>query len=222
MLVSIGIVHSTTSASRICFVGDTPAKIGVFTLRSSRSLDILSVLFSLFGQRFQVLKSSFQVEWEAHRIDRFPVVFITLCVENAARIRIQYIVPLPDISRRLRKQFLAWHYHGDTFASIHCLFSLSDVLRSLTTGFHRQSFEIPTSQVTLKWPTWLKKKEFWRTRPDCYARSCFLIVLPSRNTVCDTTCKEPRRVTHAMLSQPAWLSSKNCILTKLIPISLFR
>jgi len=56
MLVSIGIVYST-SASRICFVGDTPAKIGVLTLRSSRRLDILSVLFSLFTQRFQVLKS---------------------------------------------------------------------------------------------------------------------------------------------------------------------
>jgi len=51
MLVSIGIVHST-SALRICFVGDTPAKIGVLTLRSSRNLDILSVLFSLFTQHF--------------------------------------------------------------------------------------------------------------------------------------------------------------------------
>jgi len=56
MIVSIGIVYST-SALRICFVGDTPAKIGVLTLRSSRRLDILSVLFSLLTQRFQVLKS---------------------------------------------------------------------------------------------------------------------------------------------------------------------
>jgi len=56
MLVSIGIIYST-SASRICFAGDAPAKIGVPTLRSSRRLDILSVLFSLLTQRFQVLKS---------------------------------------------------------------------------------------------------------------------------------------------------------------------
>jgi len=56
MLVSIGIVYST-SASRICFVGDTPAKIGALTLRSSRRLDILSVLFLLLTRRFQVLKS---------------------------------------------------------------------------------------------------------------------------------------------------------------------
>jgi len=56
MFVSIGIVYST-SASRICFVGDAPAKIAVLTLRSSRRLDILSVLFSLLAQRFQDLMS---------------------------------------------------------------------------------------------------------------------------------------------------------------------
>jgi len=59
MLASIGIVYST-SASRICFVGDAPAKTGALTLRSSRRLDVLSVLFSLLARRFQVLKSFLQ------------------------------------------------------------------------------------------------------------------------------------------------------------------
>jgi len=45
MLASIGIVRST-SASGIYFVGDVPAKTGVPTLQSSKSSDILSVLFS--------------------------------------------------------------------------------------------------------------------------------------------------------------------------------
>jgi len=57
-------------------------------------------------------------------------------VENTARIRIQYIVPLPDILHTLRKQFLIGYYHGDTFKGFHYLVSSSDISRSLTTGFH--------------------------------------------------------------------------------------
>ena len=78
MLVSIGIVYST-SASRICFVGDTPAKIGVPTLRSSRSSDILSVLFSLFTQRFQVLKSFYQ-EVLSNRVKGISHWLFSYCV----------------------------------------------------------------------------------------------------------------------------------------------
>jgi len=51
-------------------------------------------------------------------------------------MRIQHIVPLPDISHTLRKQFLAGYYHSGAFESFHYLFSSSDILRSLTTGFH--------------------------------------------------------------------------------------
>jgi len=140
VLVSIGIVRST-SASRICFVGDTPAKMGAPTLRSFRSPDVLSMLFSLFVQRFQVLKSfhkevlSSRVRGRSQRLF-FPIVFVTLCVRNTARMRAQHIVPLPDISHALRKQFLAGHHHSDTFTGFHCLFSSSDVLRGSTAGLH--------------------------------------------------------------------------------------
>jgi len=95
MLVSIGIVYST-SASRICFVGDAPAKTGALTLRSSRRLDILSVLFSLLARRFQVLKSfpqgvlSSEVR-EMHCGDCFPLCLLHFvremrlgCVHNAS------------------------------------------------------------------------------------------------------------------------------------------
>jgi len=46
-------------------------------------------------------------------------VFIALVVENTARIRVQHIVPLPDILHTLRKQFLVGYYHGDTFTGFH-------------------------------------------------------------------------------------------------------
>jgi len=66
----------------------------------------------------------------------FLLCSLHFCVENAARIRIQYIVPLPDILHTLRKQFLAEYYNGDTFTGFHYLFSSSDILWNLTTGFH--------------------------------------------------------------------------------------
>jgi len=70
---------------------------------------------------------------------------------NAARICIQYIVPLPDTSHTLRKQFLIGYQHGDTFTSFNYLFSSSDILWGFNYWFPiRQRFEIPTSQVTLK------------------------------------------------------------------------
>jgi len=135
-----------------------------------------------------------------------------------------------------------WYFHE---------FSLLVFIRWYFTEFNywflfHQLFETPTSQVTLKWLTWSliltrrlswislagddvfqwpkapKKKEFWCTVLNCPTRSMILTVLPSRNTVCDTTCTEPRRVMHATLSQPARLLSKNSILTKFISISLFR
>ena len=104
-------------------MGDQPAKIGVPTLRSSRSPDILSVLFSLFTQRFQVLKSFCQ-EVLSNRVKGIPHRLFSYCVyytrcENTARIRVQYIVPLPDILHTLRKQFLVGYYYGDTFTGFH-------------------------------------------------------------------------------------------------------
>jgi len=135
-------------------VGDTPAKIGVPTLRSSRSSDIYPCCFrclhNVFKSSSRSIKKSFQVEWEVCRIDCFPIVFITLCVGNTARIRIRYIVPLPDISHTLRKQFLAGYYHHDTFTSFHYLFSSGDILRSLTTGFYFTSY---LKLRPLKWPS---------------------------------------------------------------------
>jgi len=140
MLVSIGIVRST-SASGICFVGDTPAIIGVLTLQSSRSSDMLSVLISSVNTMISSspscnFKKSFQVEWEVKRIGCF-CVFITLCAKNMAWICVQCSVPLLDILHTLQKQFLVGYHHGDTFTGFHYWFSL------------RQK----TKNQPLKWPS---------------------------------------------------------------------
>jgi len=101
-------------------VGDTPAKIGVLTLLSSRSSDILSELMSFVNTMTSSspscpFKKSFQVKREVKHIGCFCIVFITLCVKNMAPIRIQHIVSLSDMSHTSRKQFLAGCYHDDTF-----------------------------------------------------------------------------------------------------------
>jgi len=63
----------------------------------------------------------------------------------------QYSMTLPDILRRLRKQFLAGHYHGDAFTGFHYLFSPSDIFTGFNYSYSlRQKIENPTSQVTLK------------------------------------------------------------------------
>jgi len=226
MLVSIGIVHST-SALRICFVGDTPAKIGVSTLRSSRSLDILSVLFSLFTQRFQVLKSSCQ-EVLSSRVRGMSHWLLSCCVccilcgkcgSDTHPMHRSIAGHFTQITKTVSRWMLPRWY----FREYPLLVAIQWHFTEFNYWFSsRQLFDIPTSQVTLKWPTWLKKKEFWRALLDCHARSEILTALPSRNTVCDTACTEPRRVTHATLSQSALLSLKNSILTKFISISLFR
>jgi len=81
-------------------------------------------------------RSPFKLSERYVALTVFLLCLLHFCVENAAQIRIQYIVPLPDISHTLRKQFLAGYYHGDTFTGFHYLFSSGDILRSLTTGFH--------------------------------------------------------------------------------------
>jgi len=158
MLVSIGIVRSM-SASRICFVGDAPAKIGVPTLRSSRSSDILSVLFSLFTQSFQVLKSFYQ-EVLASRVRGRPnwlfsyCVYYTLCEKYGSdtyTIHRSIAGYFTYITKTVSCWTLPrWYFHG---------FSLLVFIQWYFTGFNYwfsfcQLFEIPTSQVTLKWPTW--------------------------------------------------------------------
>jgi len=107
-------------------------------------------LCNIFKSSSRSIKKSFQVEWEVCRIDCFPIVFIAHCVENAAWIRIQCIVPLPDISHALGKQFLDGHCDGDTFTGFHYLFSSGDVLRSLTTCFHFTSY---FKFWPFKWPS---------------------------------------------------------------------
>jgi len=83
MLVSIGIVRST-SASGICLVGDTPAKIGVPTLRSSRSSGIISVLFSFVNAMIsspQVVlsRSPFKSSERCSALAVFLCICHTLC-----------------------------------------------------------------------------------------------------------------------------------------------
>jgi len=158
MLVSIGIVHST-SALRICFVGDTPAKIGVPTLRSSRSLDILSVLFSLFTQWFQVLKLFYQevlssrVRGTSHWLFSY-CVYYTLCGKYGSdtyAIHRSIAEYFACIAKTVSCWMLPrWYFHE---------FSLLVFIQWYFTKFNYwfplcQLFEIPTSQVTLKWPTW--------------------------------------------------------------------
>jgi len=131
MLASIGIVYST-SASRICFVGDTPAKIGAPTLRSSRRLDILSVLFSLLTQRFQVLKSfpqgvlSSEVR-EMHYGDCFPSCLLHFVRE----IRLGYAC---DTS------FHCHIFHAQYENSFSLDITMMILSRVITTSFHPETF----------------------------------------------------------------------------------
>jgi len=157
MLASIGIVRST-SALCICFVGDTPAKIGVPTLRSSRSSDILSVLFSVLTQRFQVLKSFCQevlsrwVRGRPHWLFSY-CVYYTLCEKYGSDTHTTHrsiAGYFTYIMKTVSCWMLPWWYfHG---------FSLLIFIQWYFTGFNywfpfRQLFEILTSQVTIKWPT---------------------------------------------------------------------
>ena len=82
------------------------------------------------------LKTSFQAKREICCSDCFPVVFVTLCARNAAWTHTQHIVPLPDVSRTVQKQFLTGCYNDDTFTGCHYKFSSRGILRSLTAGFH--------------------------------------------------------------------------------------
>jgi len=157
MLVSIGIVYST-SASRICFVGDTPAKIGVLTLRSSWRLDILSVLFLLLTRWFQVLKSfpqdvlSSKARDMLRRLFSF-CVYYTLCEKcgsDAYTIHRSIARYFACSSKTVSHWMLQrWYFHG-----LSLLVFIQRHFTELNYRFlFRQAFQIPTSQVTLKWLT---------------------------------------------------------------------
>ena len=202
-------------------MGDTPAKIGVLTLRSSRRLDILSVLFSLLTQRFQVLKSfpqgvlSSEVR-EIYYSDCFPSCCYTLCEKYGSdtytihrSIATSFTHSTKTVSHWILQR---WYFHG---------LSLLVFIQRYFTEFNyrllfRQVFLIPTSQVTLKWPT------TWR-----YSDAGFSIALRGLKTLaCSSAGKQfallLKLVTHATRYQPAWRLSKNSILKKFISISFFR
>jgi len=134
-------------------VGDTPAKIGAPTLLSSRSYGYFTRVVvvadaTIPSPQVVLSRSPFKLSERYIALTVFSIVYITLCAKNTARIRIQYIVPLPDISPTLRKQFLAGYYHSDAFTGFHYLVSSTDILRGFNYWFSfRQLFEIPTSQV---------------------------------------------------------------------------
>jgi len=91
MLVSIGVVRST-SAPGICFVGDTPAKIGVLTLRSSRSSDILSVLFSrdnamISSSKVVLSRSPFKSSERHSEL----TVFLLCLLHFVQKLRLRYV-----------------------------------------------------------------------------------------------------------------------------------
>ena len=144
MIVSISIVHSM-SASGIYFVGDTPAKIGVPTLRSSWSSDILSVLFSFVNAAIsspQVVlsRSNFKL---SERHSAFAVfsycVYYTLCEKYGSDT---YVIQraiagcFAYITKTVSHWILPrWHFHEFSL-----LVFIQWYFTVLTTGFHSASF----------------------------------------------------------------------------------
>jgi len=138
------------SALCICFVDDTPAKIGVSTLRSSQSLDTLSVLFSLLTRQFQVLKSfyqevlSSQVRGTSHWLFSY-CAYCTLCgkyVSDTYPIHRSIAGYFTYITKTVSRWILPRWFIQWCFTEFNYWFP------------SRQLFKIPTSQVTLKRPTW--------------------------------------------------------------------